>query len=331
MSSRKILVTGGAGYIGSHTCFQLIEAGHEVVILDNLYSGNRWALHPEAEFIEGNIGDLPLLEKIFSSNRFDAVMHFAAHIEVEESTRLPEKYYTNNTSYSALLFGAAYRAKVSKIIFSSTAAVYGAPVVELINESQPIAPINPYGSSKAMAEKMLHDICSVDNSTKYVVLRYFNVAGARLDLRLGEAPPHSTHLIKIASEVAAGKRKHMSIFGTDYATADGTCLRDYIHVEDLASAHLSALEYLSSGKSDAFNVGYGTGYTVREVVEHMRKVSGHPVPANEAFRRAGDPDKLVADSRKLLSNTGWRPKFQDLSVICSTAFEWEKKLATLAK
>lgn len=328
----KILVTGGAGYIGSHTAFQLIEQGHEVVVLDNFYSGNRWALHPKGRLLEGSIGDDALLEKLFASEKFDAVMHFAAYIEVEESTRLPEKYFLNNATHAALVFQKAADAKVPNIIFSSTAAVYGLPKVQLIDEFQPIQPINPYGSSKAMAEKMLVDICGHDGSTKFVILRYFNVAGARLDLRIGEAPPHSTHLIKIASEVAAGIRPKMKIYGEDYATPDGTCVRDYIHVEDLAAAHLSALRYLQSGGSpDVFNVGYGRGFSVKQVIEEMRKVSGHPVPADKAERRPGDPDSLVADSSRLMAKTDWKPKYDNLAVICETALGWEKRLMEIRK
>lgn len=329
----KILVTGGAGYIGSHTTFQLIDQGHEVVVLDNLYSGNKWALHPKAKFVLGSIGDDALLQKLFSNEKFDAVMHFAAYIEVEESTRLPDKYFLNNATHAALVFESAKNAGVPNIIFSSTAAVYGLPKVEMIDEFQPIAPINPYGSSKAMAEKMLVDICGTsDGGTKFVILRYFNVAGARLDLKIGEAPPHSTHLIKIASEVASGVRPQMKIYGEDYKTPDGTCVRDYIHVEDLAAAHLSALRYLQAGgSSDVFNVGYGRGFSVKQVIEEMRKVSKHPVTAEKAERRPGDPDSLVADSSRLMAKTDWKPKYDNLTVICETALGWEKRLIEIKK
>ena len=323
----KLLVTGGAGYIGSHTVYQLVEAGHDVVVLDALITGHRWAVHEKARLIEGNVGDRALLEQVFSENRFDGVLHFAAFINVAESVRDPMKYYENNVSAALELFTAAARAGVSKFIFSSTAAVYGEPKeARPILETDPLCPLNPYGASKLMCERILQDISrATDGAFRYVILRYFNAAGARLDARLGQALPEPFHLINIASEAALGVRPKLVVYGTDYPTNDGTCERDYIHVEDLSRAHVLALEYLDrGGKSEVFNVGYGRAASVLEVIETFKKATGRDFPVEYGPRRPGDPSVLVADSRKIRETLGWEPKYDDLGLICRTAFEWEK-------
>lgn len=324
----KFLVTGGAGYIGSHVAHQLVDAGHDVVVLDNLYSGHRWAVPEKSVFIEGSAGDRNLVERILGENLFDGVLHFAAHIEVGESVENPAKYYRNNTVAALGLFEASAKAGISKVIFSSTAAVYGEPQIQLIDESQPLLPVNPYGASKMMSERVLGDIAAAsDGKLKYVILRYFNVAGARRDLRIGQATPRATHLVKIAAETALGLRQSMSIHGTDYPTKDGTCLRDYIHVEDLAKGHLDALTYLErGGTSDVFNVGYGQPYSVREVIETMKNVTGRNFEVKEGPRRPGDAISLAANNKKIREVLGWTPKHDDLSLICETAFKWEKEL-----
>ena len=365
----RILVTGGAGYIGSHLAHQLADAGHELVVLDNLYSGHRWAVPESARFIEGDVGDRDLVTGLLRNGRFESVMHFAAHIEVGESVENPAKYYRNNTALALTLFEACRDAEVPKLIFSSTAAVYGEPkrpatrasekatqnatqnapdkatgkttdkTTEkssesvlwtnddgLISEDAPIQPMNPYGSSKAMSERILQDICNASGgATRFIILRYFNVAGARLDGKIGQATPRATHLIKVAAEAALGLRDKVTIFGTDYATFDGTCLRDYIHVEDLASAHLDALEYLNAGgSSDIFNVGYGRPFSVREVLRTMRNVSGREFAIAESGRRPGDPSAIAAASAKIRRVLGWAPKHDSLELICETAFRWEE-------
>ena len=323
----KLLVTGGAGYIGSHTAHQLVEEGHDIVVLDNLYSGHRWAVPEKAEFVEGDVGDESLLTRVFLMHKFDGILHFAAHIEVAESVDEPAKYYRNNVVASLTLFESARRAGIPSIIFSSTAAVYGEAKDELIPEDAEKLPINPYGHSKWMCEQMLRDICaSSGGKMKYVVLRYFNAAGARRDLRVGEATPHATHLVKLASEVAVGARAKLSIFGTDYPTPDGTCIRDYINIEDLAQAHIDALTYLSKGgQSDVFNAGYGRLDSVREVIETMKRVTEFDFPVIDAPRRPGDPAALGANSSKIRRVLGWKPKFDNLEGICRTAWQWEAK------
>lgn len=324
----KLLVTGGAGYIGSHTAHQLIEAGHDVVVLDSLYSGHRWAVHEKAQLIEGDIGDRDLLRKVFSEHKFDGLMHFAAFIAVGESVLDPVKYYRNNLCHSFELFAAAQKAGISKLIFSSTAAVYGEPDTSgPIAEAAPLKPVNPYGWTKLMCERILQDLASASKGqTQYVILRYFNAAGARLDGRLGQATPNATHLIKVACETALGKREKLIVHGADYPTVDGTCERDYIHVEDLAHAHVLALEYLDRGeKSDVFNVGYGHTSSVLEVIDMVKKVSGVDFLVETGVRREGDSSSLAADSQKLRAVMGWAPRFDDLELICRTAFNWEKQ------
>ena len=324
----RVLVTGGAGYIGSHTVCKLIESGHDVVVVDNFYSGHRWAVHPKAKLIEGNAGNQLQMQEILTQNNIEGVIHFAAHMVVPESVSNPLKYYQNNVSTSANLLAACTSVGVDKFIFSSTAAVYGNPITVPVNEDVIPSPINPYGTTKLVTEWMLRDIvASQKHSFSYVALRYFNVAGASLDGSLGQSTPDATHLIKVACEAACGLRNSVSIYGTDYPTPDGTCIRDYIHVEDLAAAHVDALSYLNINNdvSATFNCGYGVGYSVKEVLQTVRKVSGVNFEIYENARRAGDPVSLIADSSLIRKVLGWQPKYNDLELICSTAYQWEKK------
>ena len=319
----KVLVTGGAGYIGSHVVRQLGEAGYEVVVFDNLSTGHRWAV-THGELVEGDLADEPAIEALFSAHRFDAVLHFAAHIVVPESVANPLKYYRNNTRNTLNLLAAVQRHGVEMMVFSSTAAVYGMPDETMLTERMPLAPINPYGASKMMSERMIMDLAAA-SSLRYVVLRYFNVAGADPQTRLGQATPEATHLIKVACECATGAREGMQIFGTDYGTRDGTCVRDYIHVEDLASAHIRALEYMAAGgESQVLNCGYGRGFTVREVIDHVKRLSGVDFPVTETARRAGDPEALMADNTEIRRHLNWTPRYDDLETIVRTALDWER-------
>lgn len=321
-----ILVTGGAGYIGSHTCRQLIDAGHRVVVVDNLYSGHRWALPDAAVFVEGDIADAALMHDTLRAHDVRAVIHFAGHIVVPESVADPLKYYRNNTLGSLALIQACLATGVNEFIFSSSAAVYGIPQQLPAREDTPTAPINPYGWSKLMTEWMLRDVAAATPEFRYVALRYFNVAGASLDGALGQATPEATHLIKVACEAACGQRPGVTIHGTDYATPDGTCIRDYIHVEDLARAHLDALDYLEhGGAAQVLNCGYGHGFSVRAVLDAVRAVSGVAFPVTEGPRRAGDPPVLIADAARIRAVLGWQPRHEDLRVICETAFQWEQR------
>lgn len=324
----KVLVTGGAGYIGSHTTYQRIEAGHEVIVVDNLYSGHRWAVHPKANFIEADAGNQLLMSGIMQRHGIEAVIHFAAHMVVPESVTDPLKYYLNNVGISASLIKASLESGVDQFIFSSTAAVYGNPGDIPVNEDKPTSPINPYGTTKLITEWMLRDVAkSTANKFRYVALCYFNVAGARLDGKLGQATPNATHLIKVACEAACGKRDSVSIYGTDYPTPDGTCIRDYIHVEDLARAHFDALAYLErGGASTTFNCGYGKGFSVREVLECVKAVSGVDFIVHEESRRDGDPVSLMANADRIRYALSWQPKYDDLQLICSSAYQWEKQL-----
>ncbi|MHB1514797.1 MAG: UDP-glucose 4-epimerase GalE [Acidiferrobacteraceae bacterium] len=329
---KRVLVTGGAGYIGSHTVWQLVDAGYEVTVLDNLYSGHRWAVHPQAEFIVGDAGDTDKVRALLRERGIISVVHFAGHIVVPESVRDPLKYYHNNTAVSRNLMEASVAEGVTEFVFSSSAAVYGIPAKVPADEETPTAPISPYGASKLMTEWMLRDLAVATVGSqrpfRYIALRYFNVAGARLDGRLGQATPDATHLIKTACLVACGLRSHIDIFGTDYDTPDGTCIRDYIHVEDLAAAHLLALRYLGDGKSaQILNCGYGRGSSVREVIEMVRRVSGQAVPVQEAGRRAGDPPLLTAAAERVRKVLGWVPQHQSLEVICRSAYEWERSFS----
>ncbi|MBT59117.1 MAG: UDP-glucose 4-epimerase GalE [Acidiferrobacteraceae bacterium] len=327
----NILVTGGAGYIGSHTSRQLIEAGYSVTVVDNLYSGHRWAIPDEATFIEGDVGDHPLMESVLKERKINAVVHFAGHIVVPESVSDPLKYYSNNALNSGRLIAACQEAGVEHFVFSSTAATYGAPQVTPIDEQVRTEPINPYGRTKLITEWMLEDIAHAANRSpfRYIALRYFNVAGASLDTTLGQATAEATHLIKVACEAATGQRESITIFGTDYETDDGTCIRDYIHVEDLAGAHLNALTWLlKGGDSQVLNCGYGHGYSVREVIETVKAVSGVDFEVVEGSRRAGDPPELIADSSRIRERLGWTPNLDNLEIICRTAWKWEQKLSS---
>ncbi|MGI9488397.1 MAG: UDP-glucose 4-epimerase GalE [Geminicoccaceae bacterium] len=323
---RKLLVTGGAGYIGSHVVKALVGKGEEVVVFDNLSTGFDWSVQ-EAELVIGDLGDRPTLEALFARHRFEAVLNFAANIWVGESTKDPAKYYQNNLGNALNLFQIAKDHGVPHVIFSSTAAVYGEPDAELLDETMPSAPINPYGASKMMAERCLTDIADAANMT-YAILRYFNVAGADPDGRIGEATPDNSHLVKIACEAALGLREAMSINGTDYPTADGTCIRDFIHVEDLAAAHVAALEHLRKGNASTIcNCGYGHGQSVREVIDMVKKVSSVDFEVHEGPRRPGDPPKLVADNAKIRNLLDWRPRYDDLRFIVETAWRWEQILS----
>ncbi len=321
----KILVTGGAGYIGSHMVRTLGEQGHEVVVYDNLSTGHRESVL-YGRLVVGDTADTAALDHLFGAEGFDAVAHFAASIVVEESVREPLKYYRNNFCNAVNLISACLEHHVDKFIFSSTAAVYGIPSENPVTEKSALSPINPYGASKAMVEQALRDVSGV-SSLRYVALRYFNVAGADALSRIGQKYKDATHLITLSLKTALGLRPQLSIFGTDYNTPDGTCIRDYIHVDDLIDAHVLALGHLASGGgSKVYNCGYGSGYSVKEVVGAVRRVTGIDFRAAETGRREGDPPALVADSALIKKELGWKPSRNDLDFIIRTAWEWEQKL-----
>lgn len=322
-----ILVTGGAGYIGSHMVHALTDCGEDVVVLDNLSTGFWWAVAPKAKLVEGDIGDEALLSRLMSEHRFDAVVHFAGSIVVPDSMRDPLGYYLNNTVKSRALLAAAVKAQVPRFIFSSTAAVYGNPKTRPVFEDEAPAPISPYGCSKLMTEWMLRDTHAA-HGLQYVALRYFNVAGADPQGRTGQSTPRATHLIKVACQTALGQRGQLEVFGTDYDTPDGTCLRDYIHVSDLIAAHVDALTYLrNGGTSGIFNCGYGTGYSVLEVIRAVEQVTGAALPVKMTGRREGDPAAIVAGAERIRSELGWQPRHADLGFIVESALGWERKLA----
>jgi UDP-glucose 4-epimerase len=326
MQNKMILVTGGAGYIGSHVVQQLGKAGEHVITLDNLSTGFEAAV-TFGDLVVGDTGDAALLERLFSSNEIDTVMHFAAHTVVPESVTDPLKYYRNNTASSRTLLEAATKHGVRNIVFSSTAAVYGIPEGSTASEDSPTQPINPYGTSKLMTEWMLRDLAAA-GGPNYVALRYFNVAGCDPDGMIGQSTPNATLLVKVACEAATGRRPGVSIFGTDYPTADGTGIRDYIHVEDLASAHLRAIGYLrNDGESAVLNCGYGHGYSVREVLDAVETANGEKLIISEQARRAGDPPELIATAERIREVLGWTPQFDDLNTIVSTSLAWERKIA----
>jgi UDP-glucose 4-epimerase len=320
-----ILVTGGAGYIGSHVVRQLGERGESVVVLDNLSTGYRSAvLH--GKLVIGDTADRELVSRVLSEHGIDTVMHFAAHTIVPESVADPLKYYANNTCATRNLLQCCRDAGVKHFVFSSTAAVYGLPAGGVASEDSPTSPINPYGSSKLMTETMLRDLCAV-NPLRHVILRYFNVGGSDPNGRIGHSAPTATLLTKVACQHAVGVRPKVFVFGTDYPTADGTGIRDYIHVEDLASAHLDALKYLrANGASTTLNVGYGRGFSVRDVLSTVAKVSGRNLTIVEEPRRAGDPATLVAKADKVRQVLGWQPRFDSLEVIAQSQLAWEKHL-----
>ncbi len=332
----NILVTGGAGYIGSHVVKQLAQdADNRITVLDNFSTGFLNTLKIlQSKFYNIYTAEMDLccwenVADFIKREKFDAVIHFAASLIVPESLKDPLRYYLNNTANTANLVKCCLESGTDKFIFSSTAAVYGEPDIKgLAGVGEDIAcnPINPYGRSKNFSEHVIRDAAFACDTFRFVILRYFNVAGADEDGLIGQSTLNATHLIKVAAETALGKRHKMSIFGTDYLTADGTCVRDYIHVDDLASAHIKALEYLENSKEGIFNCGYGHGYSVREVIDTMKRVSGVDFAVEEASRREGDPALLISDSSKIRELMGWKPKHDDLEYICRTALEWEKKL-----
>lgn len=321
--SKKILVTGGAGYIGSHVVKLLGENGYTVIVYDNLSTGHRRAVK-SGELIEGDLSDTEKLEKVFQQHKFDGVMHFAGSIVVPESVSDPLKYYSNNTLNSLGLIKKCIKFGVNNFIFSSTAAVYGTLPSGVATEDSPKVPINPYGQSKLMTEQMLADTHFANEEFNYIALRYFNVSGADPDGKIGQAYPGATHLIKINCEAAAGKRDKTFIFGQDFDTPDGTGIRDYIHVTDLAWAHIKGMEYLMQNKkSQILNCGYGHGHSVKEVIDTVKRVTGKDFPVEITGRRPGDPAKLVSKADRIQALLGWQPKYDDLDLIVRTAYEWE--------
>ncbi len=336
-------MTGGAGYIGSHVVKVLLEESeHNVTVLDNLVTGFQDTVdrlisiaqthNKTLNFIEEDLSNFDKIKTLMEKNSFDAIMHFAASIVVPESVENPLKYYLNNTVNTTNLIKYATQNGVKRFIFSSTAAVYGEPDSSIVGlesglkESDPTNPINPYGMSKLMSERILQDVALVTTEFKYVTLRYFNVAGSDPDNLIGQSTANATLLVKVAAQTATGKRDEMYIFGEDYPTPDGTGIRDYIHVVDLAQAHIEALEYLEDNESDVFNVGYSRGFSVKKVLDTMKKISGVDFRVESKERRAGDPALLIADNRKILNDTKWKPKYDDLEVICQTTLAWEKTL-----
>jgi UDP-glucose 4-epimerase len=322
-----VLVTGGAGYIGSHTVLALLDRGEDVVVLDDLSTGFKWAVAKPARLIEGDIGDLDLVCDLIAKYGIESIVHFAGSIVVPDSVADPLGYYFNNTVKSRALMAAAVRSGVRRFIFSSTAAVYGMPEFNPVSEDAPLRPISPYGNSKMMTEIMLRDT-SFAHDFAYGALRYFNVAGADPAGRSGQSTPRATHLIKVACEVALGQRQWLDVFGTDYDTPDGTCVRDYIHVTDLATAHLKALDHLRADATGdlVLNCGYGRGFSVLEVVDAVKRASGVDFEVRLSDRRPGDPAALVAGVDRIRAELGWTPEFEDLDAIVKSALDWEKQL-----
>lgn len=329
---RNILVTGGAGYIGSHAVLALIDAGHCPVVIDNLVTGFRWAVSDDATFYEGDISDSDLVLKIIREQAIDAIMHFAGSVVVPESVQNPLKYYDNNTAKSRILIETAVTGGVRHMIFSSTAATYGIPKSSPVREDMPTMPINPYGMSKLMTEMMLRDVAAA-HDFNYCALRYFNVAGADPLCRTGQSTVGATHLLKIAVEAALGKRASVSVFGTDYATEDGTGVRDYIHVSDLASAHVIALEALMADpqRNHTLNCGYGHGYSVMQVLDAVDRVTNNKLHRKFEGRRAGDPDALVSDNMAIKQRFGWKPRYDNLDQIVQHALAWERRLTDIQR
>lgn len=323
MTNDAILITGGAGYIGSHTVLACRAASHPVVVLDNLSTGRRSLVPEDVPFYHGDAGDPTMLAEIFGNHRIAVVIHFAGDIVVPESVAAPLSYYLNNTCKTRSLLQACVDHKIDRFVFSSTAAVYGQPDTIPVSESAPTRPANPYGTSKLMVEWMLRDAAHA-HDLRYAALRYFNVAGADPLGRTGQATPKATHLVKVACEAASGKRREIQVFGDDYETPDGTCVRDFIHVSDLARAHVSALDYLKeNGESVTLNCGYGRGYSVREVLEGLKRITGRRVPTRIVPRREGDVAALVADASRLRRTFDWVPEYDDLEFILRTALDWE--------
>lgn len=331
MRDGTVMVTGGAGYIGSHAVLALLDAGWRVVVLDNLVTGFDWAVDPRAALVVANVADDDKVRGAIREHGVSAIMHFAGSVVVPESVSDPLKYYRNNTAASRSLIESAVSEGVKHFIFSSTAATYGIPEVVPVREDSPQLPINPYGMSKLMTEHMLRDVAAA-HPLNFAALRYFNVAGADPQGRSGQSTAGATHLIKIAAEAATGKRGHVSVFGTDFATRDGTGVRDYIHVSDLAAAHVDALDLLVAdpGKSHFLNAGYGRGYSVLEVLDAVDRVTNMKIERRLEGRRAGDPDELISDNRAILEALPWRPKYDDLDRIVTDALAWERHLAERA-
>jgi UDP-glucose 4-epimerase len=322
----SVLVTGGAGYIGSHMVLGLVDRGEDVVVLDNFSTGFDWLVTPAASVVEGDVADAALVERTLREHRVDAIVHFAGSIVVPDSVKDPLGYYLNNTAKTRDLIETAVRAEVPRFIFSSTAAVYGEAGTEPVAETSRLEPLSPYGRSKLMSELMLAD-ASAAHALRYAALRYFNVAGADPQGRAGQSTRGATHLIKVANETVVGRRPHIEIFGTDYATPDGTAVRDYIHVTDLVGAHLAALDHLRAGGGNLVaNAGYSRGFSVREVLEVVKRVSGTAIEVREGPRRAGDSPSVVADSTKLRETVGWTPEHDDLDEIVGHALDWERHL-----
>lgn len=320
----SVLVTGGAGYIGSHMVLALLDAGEDVLVIDNLSTGFRWAVPDDAKFVEGDVGDQNLIDRLLLHNQIDAIIHFAGSIVVPESISSPLGYYLNNTCKSRTLIACAVASRVKHFIFSSTAAVYGTPENNPVSEDARLEPISPYGSSKLMTEIMLRD-AALAHDLHYVALRYFNVAGADPRGRSGQSTPNATHLIKVAAQAALGQRPYMEVFGTDYPTSDGTCVRDYIHVTDLIGAHLAALEYLRKGGDSAvLNCGYGRGFSVLEVIASVKRAAKRDFPVRMSPRRPGDPAALVAKADRIGEVLGWQPRHDDLDTIVGHALAWER-------
>ena len=321
-----VLVTGGAGYIGSHMVLKLIGDGEDVIVVDNLSTGFAWAVHPDAVLVRGDVGDQALILRLIAQHDIDAIIHFAGSIVVPDSVSDPLGYYLNNTVKSRALIAAAVLGGVRRFIFSSTAAVYGMPEQNPVIEDTPLAPISPYGTSKMMTEMMLKDTAAA-HDLRYVALRYFNVAGSDPTGRSGQSSPRATHLIKVASQAALGERAGLDVFGTDYDTPDGTCIRDYIHVTDLINAHALALGHLrSDGDSMVANCGYGEGYSVFDVIEAVKRVSGREFPVRQVERRPGDPAALIAGADLIRGRLGWTPQWNNLDTIVGHALAWEEKL-----
>jgi UDP-glucose 4-epimerase len=321
----KLLVTGGAGYIGSHVVKLLNRAGYDTVVVDDLSSGNRDAVL-SGDFVQGNMGDKILMQKVLDDYKPEAVLHFAAFIQVGESVLRPLKYYKNNTSNTLNLLDVLTENNINKFIFSSTASVYGIPEIVPIPEDLELSPINPYGNSKRFVEQILKDL-SVSGAMKYVSLRYFNVAGADPDGELGQNYEEASHLITRALKTAKGEFEKLQIYGTDFPTPDGTGIRDYIYINDLAAAHIKALEYLlHDGESDVFNLGYGSGFSVKEIIDVTKKVTGVDFKVEEVGRREGDPARLIADPSKIMEKLKWTPEYNDIEFIIKTAWNWEKNI-----
>lgn len=321
-----ILVTGGAGYIGSHMAWRLVDQNEDVVILDNLSTGFQGLVPPSVKLVQGDVGDIELLSKVLTDEKIEAVIHFAGSIVVPESVTDPLKYYQNNTAKSRNLIEACVNSGIKKFIFSSTATVYGEPDLGQLDENLPLLPINPYATSKVMTEWMLRDV-SIAHDFRYIAIRYFNVAGADPQGRSGQSSKNATHLIKVASQVALGERDKLQVFGTDYGTPDGTCIRDYVHVTDLISAHMDGLTYLrDGGDSVAANCGYGHGFSVFDVIKALNTVIGQEIPVEITDRRPGDAPSLVANSKKIRDLFGWEPKHDNLEFVVKTALDWERSL-----